>query len=263
MDRKRIKTELLVHDLKNPIVIIEAGINTLLSREEKFNPLDDRQVKILKRSLRNVRIMKGLVNDILEIGRSSEGVIICRKCTISQLLKPPLIEVFDLAGSNAAERIRACNDFLSMKNELSANDIFLSIDEALWQREVYLDSRKINQIFRNLLSNALKFRKIAIDISISVRNHRDQGENLTISVKDDGDGIEKIYHQKIFESYFQIDDEMDHCVRGHGLGLAGILILVEDMGGKMYLESGEGKGARFSVSLPLKEHSDNNIYREI
>ena len=66
-----------------------------------------------------------------------------------------------------------------------------------------------------------------------------------MSVRDDGEGIQDIYHKKIFECYFQLHDEKDRCVRGHGLGLAGILLLVEAMGGEMSLESDKGKGVRF------------------
>jgi signal transduction histidine kinase len=51
--------------------------------------------------------------------------------------------------------------------------------------------------------------------------------------------------------YFQLGDEREHCVRGHGLGLAGALVLVEDMGGRMTLESEMDMGAKFSVSLPF------------
>jgi signal transduction histidine kinase len=67
----------------------------------------------------------------------------------------------------------------------------------------------------------------------------------------EGEGIPSAYHQKIFECYFQMDSERDHCVRGHGLGLAGVLILVEDLGGQLFLESDVGKGARFLVEVPL------------
>jgi two-component system OmpR family sensor kinase len=251
MDKKRIKTELLVHDLKTPIAIIEAGINSLMNNDEKNEPLTERQIKVLTRTLRNIKIAKGLINDILEVGRSSEGIIDNRRCVLCELLMPPMIEIFDLTDHGASERIKACEDINSLKKELSDKGIRLNMDEGLWEREVYVDPRKINQIFRNLTSNAMKYRKNTIDIHVDIRKNKDQGESLYISVKDDGEGIEKIYHQKIFEAYFQIEDEREHCVRGHGLGLAGILILIEDMGGRMYLESGEGKGARFSVTLPL------------
>lgn len=251
MDRKRIKTELLVHDLKTPIAIIEAGINSLINNKDKEEQLSQRQQKTLARLLRNVKNAKNLVNDILEVGRSSEGIINNRRCLLCELLLPSIVEIIDLTDNTASERIRVCEDMDALIMELSKKDILLTMDQMLWRKEVYLDPRKINQIFRNLISNAIKYRKKTIEIHIDIKKTKDHSENLIVSVKDDGEGIEKIYHKKIFESYFQIEDEREDCVRGHGLGLAGILILIEDMGGRMYLESGEGKGAKFSVTLPL------------
>jgi signal transduction histidine kinase len=99
---------------------------------------------------------------------------------------------------------------------------------------------------RNLLNNALKYRKKRIEIKIESNS-----KSLFLSVKDDGDGIPAEYHQKIFECYFQMDTEKNHCVRGHGLGLAGVMVLVEDMGGRLSLESDMGKGAKFLVEVPL------------
>jgi len=71
-------------------------------------------------------------------------------------------------------------------------------------------------------------------------------------VRDDGEGIPLDFHKKIFESYFQMDIKDSHTVRGHGLGLAGSMVLIEDMGGKLSLESSEGNGAKFIVSVPLR-----------
>lgn len=251
MDKKRIKTELLVHDLKTPIAIIEAGINSLMNVDGRHEPPGERQFKTLIRMLRNVKIAKGLVNDILEVGRSSEGIVNNMRCLVCELLTPPMVEVFDLTDNSVSDRIKACEDIGSLRKALSEKGIMLNVGERVWGKEVYLDPRKINQIFRNLMSNAIKYRKNTIDIHVDIRKNKSRGENLFISVKDDGEGIEKIYHRKIFENYFQIESEREDCVRGHGLGLAGILILIEDMGGRMYLESGEGEGAKFSVTLPL------------
>jgi signal transduction histidine kinase len=70
-------------------------------------------------------------------------------------------------------------------------------------------------------------------------------------VKDDGEGIPADYHQRIFECYFQMDAKNSSCVRGHGLGLAGVQVLLEDMGGQLFLESDLGKGATFFVKIPF------------
>ena len=103
-----------------------------------------------------------------------------------------------------------------------------------------------SEAIRNLLNNALKYRKTQVELSLE-----ESDGSLLIRVRDDGEGIPSAYHKKIFECYFQMDSERDHCVRGHGLGLAGVMVLVEDMGGELFLESDRGKGASFMVKVPL------------
>jgi len=246
MNRKRIKTELLVHDLKSPLAVIEAGISSMIQRGQKYGPLAEGHLKILNRALRNTKIAKGLVNDVLEVGRSNEGIMCKGNFLLSDFIRYPLVEILDLTDHEAAERINACAKISDLKELLLDKGILLEMDERMWQQEVCMDERKMRQILRNLLSNALKYRKEEVVIAIG-----EEDGSLHITVSDDGEGIEEKYHQKIFERYFQLDDVRDHCVRGHGIGLAGVLILVEDMGGNLSLEGGKGKGAKFSVILPL------------
>jgi signal transduction histidine kinase len=131
---------------------------------------------------------------------------------------------------------------------LQENGVRLLVDEWLWCQEVCLDEAKTRQILRNLLNNALKYRRNVVELGVS-----NESGHLVFSVKDDGEGIPSVYHKKIFDSYFQLEISDPCTVRGHGLGLAGALSLVEDMGGKLILESAEGAGAKFSVKLPLSE----------
>lgn len=245
MDKKRIKTELLVHDLKNPIAVIEASVDTLIRNAERENPLTERQIKVLSRVLRNSRIAMSLVNDILEVGRSSEGIFNKDKYRCFEYIVFPFIEIFDLIDPEAAERISRAEGYKDFSEILASQDVKLQMDPSMWEKEIFLDIRKVRQVIRNLLSNAFKYRKKEIVIELSLDN-----DNLFISIMDDGKGIEKEYQKKVFERYFQLGDEKESCVRGHGLGLAGALVLVEDMGGKMALESEKDRGARFSVSLP-------------
>ena len=74
MGRNRIKIDLLIHDLKVPLSVIEAGLVSMLTREEKYGPLTDKQKKVLKRVLRNTRRTITLVNDALELVRLRLGM---------------------------------------------------------------------------------------------------------------------------------------------------------------------------------------------
>ena len=81
-----IKTEILVHDLKVPISIIDAGAKSLLNRQDRYGPLTDKQIKVLNRILRNTLTTQRLVNDMLELGRSREGVVTLSEFTLSSLV---------------------------------------------------------------------------------------------------------------------------------------------------------------------------------
>ncbi len=247
MSRERIKIDLLIHDLKVPLAVIEAGLISLLNRREKYGPITEKQEKVLRRALRNNKVIKTLVNDALELGKSRQGIINSSNLRISSLIEDALVEMFDLSYCNTSEEIKNSMDLEVLKNVLNKKGVLLVIDEGLWGQEVCLDAAKVRQILRNLLNNALKYRKERVELVVEKRN-----DCLAFSVRDDGEGIPSTYHEKIFQCYFQMDATENGCVRGHGLGLAGVMVLIEDMGGRLLLESNEGKGATFLVEVPLK-----------
>ena len=246
MGRRRIKFDFLIHDLKVPLAVIEAGILSLVQKKDKYGPLTDKQMKVMERILRNTIVTRTLVNDALELGRSAEGIINSSEFSVATFVEQTLVEIFDLNDHEAAERIKKCSSLRSLQETISEQGVLIDIQESLWCRNVVLDESKVKQIFRNLLNNALKYRKKEVVLKM-----KESDNALFISVKDDGEGIPSSYHQKIFECYFQMDMRTDHCVRGHGLGLAGVMVLVEDMGGQLFLESDSGKGATFSVKIPF------------
>jgi len=244
--RKRIKTDLLIHDFKVPLAVVETGITSLLQRREKYGPITEKQEKVLSRALRNTKVIQSLANDILELGRSRKGIVNLKSLKFSDLIEQALVEIFDLVDRNTSEKIKICADLPQLRDTLEEKGLMLFMEEALWCQEVCLDETKIRQILRNLLINALKYRKSRVELEVDIKD-----VYLVFSVKDDGEGIPSIHHKKIFERYFQMDVTDSSTVRGHGLGLAGVMILVEDMGGELFLESDEGKGAKFLVKLPL------------
>ena len=246
MHREKISLQLFIHDLKVPLAVIEAGITSLLGKLERYGPLTERQEKVLVRTLRNTRVIQALVNDSLELERSKQGVLNVIRIRVSDLIEEALVEIFDLVDYQASEKIKVCSDLRQLRSALEEKGLMIFIDEGLWCEELSLDEPKIKQILRNLLNNALKYRKSCVELTVEK-----QHDHLFFSVKDDGEGIPSIYHKRIFESYFQMNATDSYTVRGHGLGLAGVMVLIEDMGGQLSLESDEGKGAKFVVELPL------------
>ena len=139
MDKKRIKTALLIHEIKNLLAVIEAGINSLVHQSGKFGLLTEKQIKILNRVLRYPKVAKGLVNDILEIDGSAEGIIKRKKCILHSIIILTLVDIIDLTDHNAGEVIGKSQNVAELKTYLSAKGILLNIKENLWMRELVLD----------------------------------------------------------------------------------------------------------------------------
>jgi two-component system OmpR family sensor kinase len=102
--RERIKIDLLIHDLKVPLAVIQAGLTSMLERRDKYGPLTELQEKVLTRALRNTRVTQTLVGDALELGRSREGIVNLSNCRISDVVRETMVEVFDLADDQTAEK---------------------------------------------------------------------------------------------------------------------------------------------------------------
>ncbi len=247
MDPKTLKIDLLVHDLKTPLAIIDAGVKSLLKNPEKYGPISKKQEKVLNRVYRNSRLTQRLVADILELGKSREGKINLDYVTPESLIRQALIEIFDLHNSGVSDDIKQCGSLKDLETVLDSADIAIESDESVWLRSFLLDEAKMLQIIRNLISNALKYKKTSVKIRCVQTD-----ESLSLSVRDDGEGIPLKNQQQIFECYFQMDPRPDSIVRGHGLGLAGAMILANDMGGALSLESDTGKGAEFTITMPIK-----------
>ena len=246
MSDRKIKTEILIHDLKVPISVIDAGAKSLLNRQDSYGPLTERQVKVVKRIIRNALVTQRLVNDTLELGRSREGVMIKKEFRVATLVGTVLTEIFDLADPSVTEMIREARSYQGIEKVVNDHGVRLDFDSETWQKNVYLDEAKVRQILRNLVTNAFKHKKEFVTI-----RGRLVDKQLLLMVKDDGRGIAPADHQKIFETYFTTGSSIETAIRSHGLGLAGVMVLLKDMGGTLKLDSDYGKGAEFVVNIPL------------
>jgi signal transduction histidine kinase len=241
-----IKTEILIHDLKVPISVIDAGAKSLLNRQDSYGPLTEKQEKVLKRIIRNTLTTQRLVNDALELGRSREGVMIKRDFKVSSLVVGVLVEIFDLSDGNVSDIIRKIDSYDELCQTIGSSGLVLCFDKTTWHAVVHLDEAKARQILRNLVTNAFKHRFSCIEIAGQIKDNF-----LTFKVKDDGKGIPPADHQRIFETYFTTGSSIETAIRSHGLGLAGVMVLLKDMGGDLVLKSDDGKGAEFIVRIPL------------
>lgn len=243
---REVEIEFLIHELKDPVAVIETGVRTILEKKEKFGPLTPRQEKILKRTLRNSNKARAMLNNLLEIGRSEAGCFFCCRFKPAASAYGVLLEVLDGLSEDVSEQFRALAEEKVVLEFLDRHGIFLSIAPALAQTELVQDETKFRQILGNLIKNALHFRKERVEIRMKLEN-----DHVLVEVADDGPGIDPTHHQMVFERYKQVKECAISPRNGHGLGLAGALIMARRLGGDIELESTRGKGATFRLKLPI------------
>jgi len=249
---REIEVEFLIHELKDPVAIIETGVRTLLEKRDKYGTLSSRQEKTLKRVLRNSNKTRAMLNSLLEIGRSESG---CFYCCNFQPAKTAYVILMDALGTiagNICEQFRTCSEERDALELLSRQGIFLDIAPQVADTEMYQDETKFKHIAGNLIKNALHHRKDRVEIKVYIKK-----EHLIVDVTDDGPGIDPEHHQIIFQRYKQVNESLASPRRGHGLGLAGAIILARCLGGDIELKSKKGKGATFRLSLPVLFKSDD------
>ena len=248
MGKNEIKTELLIHDIKVPVSVINAGAKSLLARQDIYGTLTEKQEKVIRRILRNAKSSQCLVNDALEIARSSQGIMNYADTCLARVVTNVLVEVMDLSGMDLSDTGK-CDDpqeLQSLREKVEPLGIRLCFEKDFWKKTLRLEECKTMQILRNLLTNALKYRGKEVKISGYPENGL-----LCLKVCDDGKGIPRSEQKAVFESYFTSGGSIDDAVKSHGVGLAGIMVLLKDMGGDLFLESEEGKGSEFLVRIPL------------
>ncbi len=243
---REVEIEFLIHELKDPIAIIETGVRTILEKKEKFGPLTPRQEKILKRTLRNSNRARFMLNSLLEVGRSEAGCFFCCRFKPVPSTYGVLLAVLDGLSEDIYEHFRALSEEKALREFLGRQGIILNFAPALEQTELVQDETKFRQILGNLIKNALHFRKERVEICMKLEN-----DLILVEVADDGPGIDPAYHQMVFERYRQVKECTLLPRNGHGLGLAGAMIMARRLGGDIELESTRGEGATFRLRLPI------------
>ena len=248
---REIEVEFLIHELKDPVSIIEAGVRTLLEKRDKFGTLSPRQEKTLKRILRNSNKARAMLNSLLEIGRSEAGSFVCCRFQPEKAAYTILMDALGTIGGNICEQCRTCSEQKEALELLSRHGIFLDIAPQVVDIEMYQDETKFRQIVGNLIKNALHYKKERVEIKVDTKK-----DHLIVEVIDDGPGIDPEHHQVIFQRYKQVKKSLASQRGGHGLGLAGALIMARRLGGDIELKSKRGKGATFRLILPVSFKSD-------
>ncbi len=175
------------------------------------------------------RQLLALINDILDLSKIETG-----KMSVS-------FEPFNAAGLV----VQVC-DALSPLLAQNDNRLDLQVDGAK-NIEVASDAAKVQQILTNLFSNACKFTKHGVITVVA----RVEGNQLLLSVADNGIGMTEEQQAKVFQAFVQADSKTSVNYGGTGLGLAIVSNFCDMLGGNIELTSAPGEGSRFDVSLPI------------
>jgi NtrC-family two-component system sensor histidine kinase KinB len=218
----------VTHELRTPLVSIDKSISLLLSKNA--GGLSESQEQFLTIASRNCKRLSLLINDLLDLSKLEAGKmnIILSSAAIDKVI---------------SESIEGLNAWAGAKSVKLISNIAAGLPQ------VKIDPDKIIQVLNNLIGNAIKFTPADGAITVSAQLHNDR--QVIVSVQDTGVGISKKELEKVFDKFYQTGERVATDVSGTGIGLAIAKEIVELHEGKIWAESEDGKGAKFSFTLPV------------
>ena len=215
------------HELRTPLNAILGYTELIL--DDIYGETPAKMRGVLERVQRNGKHLLGLINDVLDLSKIEAGQLTLSLADYS--LKDVVHSVFAAVESLADEKK------LALRIEVPNN---LPVGRG--------DERRLTQVLLNLVGNAIKFTDQG---EVAIKASATNGA-YTLSVCDTGPGIPPADQAKIFEEFQQADSSATKKKGGTGLGLSIARRIVELHGGRMWVESEVGKGATFSINLPVK-----------
>jgi PAS domain S-box-containing protein len=247
----QVNIEFLIHELKDPLSVIETNTHLLNSCDPHSGISSERYHRTLDRIARSTRKVRSLLEELLEVGRAEAVCFSCRLFGPVPVVRQVLMEALESHAAELYEKTRSHMGIDAQMEFLASNGIRFQAQEAALDLQMVQDETKFRQIVANLLKNALTYRRNLLLIDLTC--HKDF---ITLSVRDDGPGVSEDHHEKIFERYTQVTPFPGVTRSGHGLGLAVSRILARSMDGDIILESQLGQGAVFRLKLPIKFDTD-------
>lgn len=235
---------MMSHELKTPLAASMAFADILRERQgadadmrlsgtgEETTPAANANAdseRLWREMESNHKTLLSLINNILEMARIDAG---------RESFQPELMDVGDVVGLvQASIAPLAAQKSIALEYRIGEIPLFVA------------DAEKLRRIVENLMSNAVKFTPPGGRITFAVTHHAETG-TLEFSVADTGCGISEASQATIFDRFVQADSSSSRAYGGSGLGLALVRELTEMHGGTVQLESTEGKGSTFTVSIP-------------
>jgi len=213
------------HEFRMPLAIIQESIRQIV--EGMFGQINEKQLKYLNMSLRNIDRLKSLIDNLLDISKIEKGKLDIQKSLVS------IGGIINEVVSDFSQKVEKKG--LSIHSHLP--------DHAI---EILADKDKISQVLFNLVGNAYKFtEKGSIEISL-----KENDSFIECIVSDTGRGIASKNLPNLFSKFHQIDQKEYTQEKGTGLGLVIAKQIIELHDGQIYVESQEGIGTKFSFTLP-------------
>jgi PAS domain S-box-containing protein len=228
----QIKTQfvtMVTHELRAPLAAIEGYLTAYLQGLAGTDPQVSRQM--LDRAKQRAHALLDMVNDLLEFSRLEAKRVVRKK------------ELLDLSGiiTNTVELLKGQGDSKGIQFQVDLPE-FLPLIEA--------DRCEMEQLFTNLISNAIKYNVKRGKVIVSAKK---SSHALNIKVADTGIGIAEEHLPHIFEEFYRVSGPETRYTTGTGLGLSIVKKIVESHFGRIEVESKVGKGTTFTVKLPVKE----------
>jgi signal transduction histidine kinase len=218
------------HELRTPLAVVDQFVSIL--RDGIAGEVNAQQAEYLDIALRNGKILKRMVDDLLDAARAQVGKLHIEPRAVD--LQPLLCDV--VSAFNAAA-------------------VGKSID-LTWEFEpglpsAYADPDRVQQVLTNIIGNALKFTPPLGRIGVKIGWFTSDDRFLIVEVTDTGRGMTGDDAERIFERLFQVDGTTTGSRKGLGLGLHIAQEIIARHGGKIWAESVLGKGSTFRFTLPV------------
>lgn len=244
-------TDTMCHELRNPLNGLCGGIELLREDLEKLKPSTSMQSEVIVALQEQLQTMdlcaeqeKAIVNDVLEYSKVEHQTTVLAE------------EPFDVKATITSS-VRMLFPQIKQKNLEVICELAIPDELAGMPYLLKGDSRRLNQILLNLISNAIKFTsKGSIKIAAGVKPLSVTETELWVTIKDSGIGIAGTEYTQIFERFSQASRRTGSEYGGSGLGLATTKKLVEMMGGEIWVESQQGQGSKFSFNIKCKNLSN-------
>ena len=225
----RMKEEfvsIVSHELRTPLTSIRGSIQLVVG--EPGSVPDPEHRNLLQIALNNCERLVRIINDILDVSKIESGNLALHKKAV-----------------NVAELIRQSVDVVAGPARHANVRIDVKLPADL--RPVMVDQDRIVQALVNLLSNAVKFAPNGSTVTVAAMAGE---QTVTVSVTDEGEGIAPENLGRLFRKFQQVDSSSSRRKGGTGLGLAITKALVEQHGGRIFVDSELNKGTRFTITLP-------------